>query len=97
MMTERRSARRLQAMNAISVEPRVGAKNYNRNTSIFINISNIFIIRTDESSIIEIMTHHTHTRSDVEQEEEDDEDGQRAEDIEQVQDLSGDHLSKHNS
>lgn len=43
------------------------------------------------------MTHHSHTRRDVEQEEEDDEDGQRAEDIEQVQNLSGDHLNKHNS
>lgn len=45
----------------------------------------------------EIKTHHTERRRDIEQQEEDDEDDQSADDVEQVQNLSGDHLNKHDS
>lgn len=45
----------------------------------------------------EIKTHHTHRRRHIEQQEEDDEDDQSADDVEQVQNLSGDHLNKHDS
>lgn len=87
-------ARTLQAMKAMSVGPRDGAKNYNNQ----MNQKHLRIQKNSRTTLTsEIKTHHTERRRDIEQQEEDDEDDQSAEDIEQVQNLSGDHLNKHDS